>query len=79
MLNKKQLQAKLLFEQGYNLFISGSAGTGKSFMIKLFKRFTSLTSSASAKENKTMTKTTKKMTKKTTKKRSKNSCRLLRS
>ena len=37
MLNKKQLQAKLLFEQGYNLFISGSAGTGKSFMIKLFK------------------------------------------
>jgi len=37
MLNKKQLQTKLLFEQGYNLFISGSAGTGKSFMIKLFK------------------------------------------
>ena len=36
MLNKNQKQSKLLFQQGYNLFISGSAGTGKSFLIKSF-------------------------------------------
>ena len=38
MLSKNQQQSKLLFQEGYNLFISGGAGTGKSFLIKSFSK-----------------------------------------
>ena len=36
MLDKKQQLAQTLFNNGYNLFISGSGGTGKSFLIRSF-------------------------------------------
>jgi len=36
-LNKKQLLSLELFNNGYNLFITGGAGTGKSFLTNMFK------------------------------------------
>ena len=39
LLDKKQLLAYNSFKNGYNLFITGGAGSGKSFLIESFKNY----------------------------------------